>query len=213
MRGLLRCRRSAAAKAVAEVYSALIIVAVTVALSYTVYSQAKFPVEAQPVYASTQYEVYGTPSVLNLEVTSSAPSSVAEFRIDEASSLSGILELSGAGYSTTKSLCGSGVTTFFSVYTKSGVLEVADNGAAWIDGTRTASLSVTQGWHEVMISNSSICQVTLPGGDTPLYPSNLISAVPLKQTGQQSFLFLVPFTTSGHEIVIAFAGRVETYGF
>ncbi|MDV3276957.1 MAG: hypothetical protein LYZ69_00645 [Nitrososphaerales archaeon] len=197
----------------AEVYSALIIVAVTLALSYTVYSQARFPVQAQPVYSSSEYEVYGAPSVLTLEVTSSAPSSVAEFRLDAASSLNGILDLSGSGYSTTDLLCGPGFTTFFSVYSGAGVLEVAANGATWIDGDSTASLSVTQGWHEVTISNSSTCQVTLPGGVTPTYPSSLLSAVPMEQTASQSFVFLVPFRTSGHEISIAFTGRVETYGF
>lgn len=191
----------------------MIIVAVTLALSYTVYSQAKFPVEAQPVYSSTEYVVNGAPSVLYLEVSSSATSSVAEFRLDAASSLSGILELSGAGYSTTGSLCGAGVTTFFSVFSGAGVLRVASNGVAWIDGSLTGSLSVAQGWHEVMISNSSACQVTLPGGSVPFYPSSLLSTVPMRQTGPQSFLFLVPFRTSGHEVTIAFAEGVETYGF
>jgi hypothetical protein len=90
---------------------------------------------------------------------------------------------------------------------------VQDDGVTWVDGTATSTLSVAQGWHEVMISNSTACRVTLPGGDALSYPSSLVSTVPMEQTDPQSFHFLISFTTSGHEILVAFSGSVESYGF
>jgi len=200
-------------RGVAELYSALVLVAATLALSYLVFSQVKFPATAQPVYVASMTQRFGSPSVLRLLVNSSSSSSAAEFRVDDSSSVSGVLALVSGGYTASSSLCGAGITTFFSVYTGAGLLSVSVDGTASIDGIPGASETVAQGWHELMISNSSRCEVTLPGGASLGYPSSLVSTIPFTQPTPQSFAFLVPFTTSGHTITIALTGGVETYGF
>lgn len=194
-------------------YSALVVVAVTLALAYAAYAQARFPVSPQPVYTVASNVIYGSPSMLLLRVNSSAPSSVVGLSLDGASSFSGVLELRGSGYGTTHSLCNLGVTTFFSVYSGAGVLSIEDNGLTWIDGNSSDALPVVQGWHEVIISNASTCTVTLPGGQVSEYPSDLLSTVPLQQPGPQSFVFLIPCSNFGHTVTLTFNEGVETYGF
>ena len=189
------------------------LVAVTLALSYLVFSQARFPITAQPVFVVTATQRSGTPSVLRLLVNSSAASSVTEFRLDGSSSLSGVLALEGGAYTTSGSLCGTGMTTFFSVYTGDGVLSVSAGGTTSVDGTQETSSAVSQGWHELTISNSSRCEVTLPGGATLTYPSRLVSAIPFTQPTSQSFVFLIPYDAPDHEVTIAFRGGVVTYAF
>lgn len=194
-------------------YSAVVVVAVTLALSYAVYAQAKFPVSAQPVYTASSYVIYGSPSMFLLRVNSSAPSSVVELSLDSASSLSGVLELGGSGYGTTDSLCASGETTFFSVYSDAGILSVEDNGMTWIDGNSINALPVVQGWNEVIISNASSCTVKLPNGQALGFPSDFLSTVPLQQPLPQSFVFLIPCLTFGHTVTLAFNQGAETYAF
>lgn len=213
MHARLRSRRSIAPRAVAEVYSALVVVAVTLALSYVAYAQARFPVSAQPTYVASSYVIYGSPSMFLLRVNSSEPSSVVELSLDSASSLSGVLELRDSGYDTTDSLCSQSVTTFFSVYTGAGTLSVEDNGLTWIDGNSSDALPVLQGWHEVIISNASSCTVKLPGGQALEYPSDLLSTIPLQQPIPQSFVFIIPCSTFGHTVTLSFNEGSETYGF
>jgi hypothetical protein len=200
-------------RAVAELYSALVMVAVTLALSYVVFAHLHLVLAPQPVFVASMLQRYGSPSVLRLSVNSSGPTSANEFRIDRSSSLDGVLTLSGGGYTTSQSLCGPGATTFFSVDTGNGTLSVSGAGAVSIDGTEESSAQVIQGWHEVMISNASVCGVTLPGGSQLAYPSSQLSTIPLTQDGPQSFTFLVPFTDPGHTITISFNGGIETCEF
>jgi flagellin-like protein len=68
-------RRRARTRGIAELYAALVLVAVTLSLSYVVFSQVRFPVRPQPIFVATMFEQYGSPSILRLLVNSSAPSS------------------------------------------------------------------------------------------------------------------------------------------
>lgn len=196
-----------------EIYSGLLIVAVTLAVSYFVYAEVRFPVQREPVYSEGSYSVYGTPAFLHLQVNASASSQAAQFAIDEASSSDGVLALSQGAYVTGQSLCGEGVTTFFSVNTTAGVLSVNSTGPAWVNGVEGSSANVSAGWNEVAISNSSSCAVTLPGGQLAEYPSPEVSAMPRVGDGSISFLFLVPYETDGHTVAVTFDGAVETYAF
>jgi hypothetical protein len=189
------------------------VVAVTVALSYMVYSEVRVPVAARPIFVASSTERFGSPSVLELAVNSSAPTSVSEFRVDGASSLSGVLALSGSGYTSSDSLCAAGETTFFSVLTGSGLLSVTGPGSTIIDGSAVSSEAVSAGWHQLMISDSAACTVTLPGGTALTYPSADVSTVPFAAAGSRSFVFLIPFVSVGHTVTISFAGGVEVYGF
>lgn len=213
MRGRSPSKPREGARGVAELYSAVVLVAVTLAVSYLVFSQVRFPVTAQPVFVATMTQRFGSPSLLLLSVNSSGPSSIEEFRLDSSSSLSGVLALEDGGYTTTNSLCGAALTTFFSVRTTEGILSVSDSGTTFIDGVQSTSSKVAGGWHELIISGSASCEVTLPGGATLAHPSTLISTVPFVQPSPQSFVFLIPFTASGHTITVSFDGVVETYGF
>jgi hypothetical protein len=108
---------------------------------------------------------------------------------------------------------GTGVTTFFSVYTGNGVLSVTADGTTFIDGVQATSSTVTGGWHELIISNASSCEIVVPGGSQVSYPSSLVSTVPLAQPTPQSFVFLIPFETTGHSVTVSFDGGVGVYGF
>lgn len=196
-----------------ELYAGLLIVAVTLAVSYFVYSEVRFPVQRQPVFSEDSYAIYGAPSFLRLQVNSSAPSQVEELAVDGAYSADGVLALGGGGYGTGGSLCGDGVTTFFSVNSTAGVLSVNSTGPSWIDGASAASAQVAAGWNEVSISNSTGCTVTLPDGQIVSYPSPQVSAVPLVGDGGSSFLFYVPYDTGGHTVAVTIGGEVETYAF
>lgn len=207
------CRSRLGKVAAAEIYSGLLVVSVTLAVSYFVYAEVRFPVTPQPVYTTSAYTVYGSPAFLHLEVNASGPSPVVQFTLDSTPSTSGVLALSGSGYAAGDSLCAAGVTTFFSVNSSSGVLSVGSSGPAWIDGVAESDANVSAGWNEVAIANSTSCTVTLPGGVAVEYPSSLVSTIPKVGAGDDSFLFLVPYETGGHEAAATFAGAVETYAF
>ena len=136
MRVPSQSRRSPVRRGLAEAYSAVLIVAVTLALSSFVFSEVRFPVSDRPVYSFNSYAVLGSPSMLHVQVNSSSPSALSELRVDDASSLSGILALEGSLYSSVKTLCATGATTFFSVNTTRGSLTVKDNGVTWIRRNR-----------------------------------------------------------------------------
>lgn len=197
----------------AEVYAGVLIVSVTLALSAYVYSQAHYSVTSQPVYVDRSFDVYGSPSILHLQVNSSAPTTVGEERVDAASSSQGILRLTSSGYAAGNSLCASGESTFFSVNSTSGPLKVSTDGSSWIDGVESRLLVVGAGWHEVIIDDGKSCSLTLPDGSQPVYPSPSISGVARFSSLRQSFLFLVPYLHSGHVVTLVFSGSVEQYAF
>jgi hypothetical protein len=191
----------------------VLIVAITLALSSFVYSEVRAPVRDQPVYAFRSFPVLGSLSILHAQVNSSTPSVLSELRVDDASSSSGILALEGSRYSSLQSLCAPYAATFFSVNTTRGSLTVDDNGATWIDGIEEASSQVEPGIHELVISGASVCTVTLPDGQSAVYPSGSVSTVPEVTTSPESLLLLIPFQAGGHTITAVFEGAIETYGF
>lgn len=183
------------------------------ATSYAVYSLAVFPVSPIPVYSTSSFSIYGSPSFLHLQVNATSRTWPVELRLDRSSSLAGVLELTASGYSNAESLCAPGSTTFFSVHTASGILSISGSGTSWIDGITASSAPVQQGWHEVIISNGSGCIVTLPGGLRESGPSALLSTVPIESVVPQSFLFLIPYRSTGHTATIVFDGGTELVGF
>ncbi len=199
--------------AVSELYSALVLVVITVAASYLVYSFARFPDTAHPVYTVSSYAIYGSPSFLHLEIRSSSPSSPLELRLDATSSSSGVLELTASGYSSTDQLCAPGATTFFAVQAGPGTLSIAGAGTSWIDGVSGPSAVVTPGWHELVVANGSDCTVTLPDGRRASYPSASLSTIPMLSLLPQSFVFLIPYRVTGHVVTVVFEGGVEVTGF
>ncbi len=213
MRGASHSRRRLRRRGFAELYAGLTIVAITFALSFLVYSEVHVSVRSQPVYSFESYSVYGTTSFLHLSINASGPTALSQFRVDGASSSSGILELTSSGYQIAETLCSSGATSFFSVDSPSGILTVGSSGPVWIDGTESASAHVAAGWHEIVVSDSSSCQVTLPGGEQVSYPSQAVSSMPVVQEGPGSFDSMIPFVTSGHLITAVFDGAIETYAF
>jgi hypothetical protein len=200
----------------AELYAAILIVAITLVLASLVYSQLRYPVRPQPVYSSTSYSILGSPSILHLRINSSSASSISELRIDSASSSQpGILALQGgAGYSAIPTLCAADTTTFFSVnVTLRGELQVAGNGIPWVDGIQTSAAVVVPGLHEVMISNATTCAVTLPGEEHVAFPSPYILSVPEETTSSLSVTLLVPYLSSPHSLTAIMTGGIETFAF
>lgn len=213
MRARSPSRPRAPRTAASEVYSAALIVAITLALSGAAYSLADFQVTPVPVYAENSFSIYGTPSFLHIQVNSSAPTHPAEFRVDNASSLSGFLAMTAGGYSTSLALCASGETTFFSVLSGSGTVTVLGSGVAWIDGMETWAASVQSGWHEVIIEDGSGCAIELPGGAQVSGPSASLSSVPMESSSSCSFVFLVPYLASGHVATMVFDGGTQVLDF
>jgi len=83
-----------------------------VSLSYLVYSQAPRPSGAGDlVFLNNVRHIFTSPSFVLVAINSSAPDTVVEIDIDEASSSSGILALEGSSYTPIKSLCAMGATT------------------------------------------------------------------------------------------------------
>ena len=213
MRALSQFRPRSSRGAASEVYSAVVVVAITLALSGAAYFLADFHVSPVPVYSERSFATYGTPSFLHVLVNSSAPTSPAELRVDGASSLRGVLALTSNGYSTTSSLCNPGETTFFSVLTTTGTVSVLGSGVSWVDGVQTSEASVLGGWHEVVISNGSDCAVNLPGGIQASAASPYLSPLPRVSSSSRFFIFLVPYSSSGHLLTMVFDGGIQVLGF
>jgi hypothetical protein len=213
LRGLSRYRRSRAPRGFAELYGALTLVAITLAVSYVIYSEIHLTPTDEPVYSMQSFSVYGSPSFLHLTVNASAETHISQIQVDSASSSAGILELAPSGYQTTTSLCAEGSTTFFTVLSGAGFLTVSSQGRVWIDGNESSSLNVTSGWHEIVISDSSSCTVTLPDGQEVSYPSDSVSSLPTVQSGPNSFVMIIPFAGDGHSVTTVFDGAIEKYAF
>jgi len=190
-----------------------VVAAVTLATSYMVYSLVTFHVSPAPVYSESSFSIYGSPSFLHLRVNATSGTSPVEFRIDGASSLSGILRLTTSGYSNFGGLCAPGSTTFFAVLTAGGTLTVSGSGKSWIDGVAISAAQVQPGWHELIILNGSGCSVTLPGGGQATVTSSMVSSIPVESSSNRSFLFLIPYYTPGHVATIIFDGGTEVVDF
>jgi hypothetical protein len=206
-------RRSSARPGAAEVYSAALLVAITIALSGAVYSLADFHVAPVPAYTLSSYSVYGEPSLLHIRVNSSAPTRPAEFRVDNASSVDGVIALDPSGFSVVTGLCAAGVTTFFSVLSGTGKISVSGTGVSWVDGVETSTATVQSGWHEIIIEDGSGCGVALPGGALVSGPSQSLSTMPMESASSTSFVFIVPYFTGGHVATIVFDGGNRVLDF
>jgi len=198
---------------VAELYGAVLLVAVTLSLGYAVYTHIRFPVRRSPVFLVNSHAVYGSPSLLFITVNWSAPSTPVLMSIDEASTSGGILALDGSGYRVVRQLCAASVTTFFSVTTGPGILTVSSDGTVWIDGVEGSTASVYPGMHEILISGASSCTIELPGGTAASYPSPAVSSLPVSYSGGSFLMILVPFDTYGHSLLLIFDTGEANLGF
>jgi hypothetical protein len=181
--------------------AALVLVVITMSLSYVVYEGVRsFDPDKQGqggTFANQVLLLQGSPDdVLRVTVNSSEPETPVALEVDGASSQNGVLYVDGAGHYgiAPSSLCLSGATTFFSVYAQTaGLLQVRSDGQAWVDGRWGASLPVTIGWNEVMISDASSCSVVTPNGTTVSGPGAGVSGVPVTGTvPSTSFALNVP---------------------
>ena len=213
MREPSRFRRSRSRPGASEVYSAAIVVAITLALSGAAYALADFHVAPIPVYTVRAYSLFGNPSILRIQVNSSSPSTMAEIRIDNASSLSGLLALTTKGYSTTSTVCSPAETTFFGVSSEAGTISVSGAVQSWIDGVQESSATVSPGLHELIVEGGTSCVVGLPGGVQLSGPSPAISSFPAESSSSRSFVILVPYFTGGHTATMTFSGGTSVIGF
>jgi hypothetical protein len=201
---------------VAELYSAVLIVGIVVALSYLVFAHAVVPRHlVNAMVVAQQYTIYGKPSLLFLQLDSSRVVNIDELRVDTASSLSGVLYLGQNGYGVIEGLCAPGLTTFFSVFAPvAGNLAVVTNGQPWVDGNRVSSETVRAGWHEVIIMNGSTCEIALPGGESLSTLAGSVSTIPMiRSINSTSIESYAPYATNGHSITLVSEAGVETLGF
>jgi len=197
--------REMRSRALSGYVAALVLVVITMSLSYVVYQGARsFDPDkqaVQPVFENQVATIEASPlGLLRVQVNSSRPESSAALEIDGSSSRSGILFVGGTGqYGVSpSSLCRARATTFFSVLSPSaGELHVSTDGQAWIDGAWGDTLSVGAGWNEVMISDGTVCSVVTSGG-TLTGPGPSVSGLPIVGAlPSASFTLFIPSGSSG----------------
>lgn len=198
-------------RGVSTFVATLVLVSIALSLSYVVYEGvSKIAPPEQEVFTNQLYQVGGPLGLVQIVVNSSAPGSPLAFEADGSSSQSGILYYNGTGYGTTNGLCLAGATTFFSIMTGSGTFTAASNGDAWIDGRWTDSMVVQPGWQEVMFSDASSCTVTLPDGQSPVFPGPNVSAVPMMgNVPSSTFDLYVPAGSSEGPFLLVFDGSYD----
>ena len=200
-------------RAVVEVYSSLVIIAMVVSLSYLVYSQAPRPTgSGQLVFVNNVRHILVTPRLDLVAINSSAPDTVVELEIDEASSSAGILALVGSSYTPIKSLCAEGATTFFSVYaTVLGELVVNADGESWVDGYAANSLRVGVGWHEIILNGARSCEIILPGGQALTSPGSGVNPIPvIGRLESRSFALYLPVAGPRHQLQVLFTRGIDS---
>src|SRR3989454_9350972 len=200
-------------RAVVEVYSSLVIIAMVVPLSSLVYSQApRLTGSGHPVFLNNIRRVFDSPSLFLVAINSSAADTVVEVDIDEASSSDGILALVGSSYTSVNYLCAKGATTFFSVYAVApGELVVNADGESWVDGYAASSLGVDAGWHEIILSGARSCEIALPGGQALTFPGSNVSPIPfIGRLESRSFALYLPFAGTRHQLRVFFSGGVDS---
>lgn len=198
---------------VAELYGAVLLVAVTLSLGYAAYENVRLPASREPVFVYGSYTVYGYPSLMFVTVNWSAPATPEFMSIDKASTSGGILAFDGSGYRAVNQLCAPALTTFFSITTGSGTLTVSSDGKVWIDGVQESSASVTPGMHELLISGATGCSIRLPDGSTVSYPSTSVSALPISFDGGGSLRTVIPYVSVGHDLLLVFDTGEASLGF
>jgi len=198
-------------KGVSTFLATLILVSITLSLSYVVYEGvSRIAPPQQDIFTNQISQIGGSPELLQMVVNSSSPGAPLAFEAGGASSQAGVLYFDGTRYGTTQHLCLANGTTFFSVHTGYGVLSAGSNGRTWIDGYWTDTLAVQAGWHEVMFSGASSCSVTEPDGTIAAYPGKDISTLPIMGTlPASSFVLYVPADGSASSFLMVFDGSYD----
>jgi len=197
-----------------EVYSNLLIVAMILAISYLIYSQAPRPSPSgRLVYNNSVHMLFGSPSLALLGINSTGPDVAIELDVDQASSKDGILSLEGTSYVATQSLCTANGITFFSVLAPlGGELTVNTTGDSWVDGHMTRSIRVDSGWHELIISHTSTCGIVLPDGRVLSSITTGLSTIPMiGQSPSSVFRSYLPLAGAPHHIQIVFGGGIDSF--
>jgi len=203
--------------AIAQYEATIVLVVISLSLASVVYTglRRESSLDPDPLFVNEETTIGGSPAIQRLEVNSSSATTVSSLSLDAASSTAGVLAFNGSSYSTTRSLCAAGVTTFFSVMAShAGTLQVVTNGASWVSGAWAGTVSVSSGWQEVMIQGGTSCTVTLPGGQavpTQWSPSSaLVSSVPvdgaLKGT---AFTVYIPTGGGAHSLLLTSSGGFD----
>ena len=190
----------------------LVLVAISLSLSYVVYEGvSRFSPGRQEIFTNQVIDIGGSPEILEIRVNASSPGAPTALDADSASSQTGLLYFDGTSFGTTKQLCLPNATTFFSVYAETaGLLQAASNGRTWIDGHLTGSLNVGPGWHEVMFSDASSCEVRGTGGSPLTYPGGDVDSVPiLGLATSSSFTLFIPTDGLSHSLVLVFEGGLD----
>lgn len=203
--------------AIAQYEATIVLVVISLSLASVVYAglRRESRLEPSPLFVNGETDIGGSPPIERLEVNSSSTTTVSSLSLDAASSTKGVLEFNGSAFSTTTSLCGVGMTTFFSVFAaQAGTLEVSTNGGSWVSGVWGKSVSVASGWQELMIKDATSCVVTLPGGQTvptqwsPASP--LVSSIPIEGTlTGTAFTVYVPSGGGAHRLLITSSGGFD----
>ena len=198
-------------KGVSTFLATLLLVSITLSLSYVVYeSVSRISPPAQMVFTNQLVQVGGNVGLVLVSVNSSELGTPVAFQAGDVTSNSGILYFDGVGYGATHQLCLANATTFFAVHTTTGTLQARSNGTNWIDGQLTSALDVGAGWHEVVFSDSSSCSVTLPGGLPATYPSGEVSTLPLMGAlPSHSYQLYVPTGGSVGTLALVFNGGYD----
>jgi hypothetical protein len=198
-------------KGVSTFLATLILVSITLSLSYVVYEGvSRIAPPQQDIFTNEVNQIGGAPELLQLVVNASSPGAPLAFEAGSASSQAGVLYFDGTRYGTTQHLCLANGTTFFSVHTGNGVLSAASNGRTWIDGYWTDTLAVQPGWHEVMFYGASSCSVTEPDGTIAAYPGGGVSTLPIMGgLPASSFVLYVPADGSASSFLMVFDGSYD----
>ena len=203
--------------AIAQYEATIVLVVISLSLASVVYTglRRESSLDPDPLFVNEETTIGGSPAIQRLEVNSSSATTVSSLSLDAASSTAGVLAFNGSSYSTTRSLCAAGVTTFFSVMAShAGTLQVVTNGASWVSGAWAGTVSVSSGWQEVMIQGGTSCTVTLPGGQavpTQWSPSSaLVSSVPVDGalTGT-AFTVYIPTGGGAHSLLLTSSGGFD----
>lgn len=203
--------------AIAQYEATIVLVVISLSLASVVYAglRRESSLALEPLFVNAETMIGGSPTIERLEVNSSSATTVSSLSLDSASSTAGVLAFDGSAYSAIKSLCGAGVTTFFSVMaSQAGTLGVATNGRSWVSGTWGEAVSVTPGWQEVMIQGGASCTVTLPSGQAvpaQWSPSSaLVSSIPVEGAlAGTAFTFYVPSGGGAHSLMITSSGGFD----
>jgi hypothetical protein len=203
--------------AIAQYEATILLVVISLSLGSIVYGGLKKEtgLRAEPVFVNEETPIGGNPTIARVIVNSSSVTTITSFGLDEASSKEGVLSFDGSSFSASGSLCAAGATTFFSVLTpQAGTLTVTTSGRAWIAGTYGSAVTVSPGWHEVMIQAGDSCSITLPGGGAVPgrwnSSSSIVSSIPVEGAlSGTSFTFYVPDGSGRHRLLMTTTGGFD----